>query len=77
VIVTIVVGVTSINKFDTLMSLCGSVVCTPLAMIIPPILHYKLLNKKQSKFRNILDILVCIAGTLIAVSVLTMTLINL
>ena len=77
VAVTIVVGVTSINKFDTLMALCGCVVCTPLAMIIPPIFHYKLLNKKQSRIRNIIDILVCIIGTVIALSVFVMTLINL
>ena len=77
VIITIIVGVTSINRFDVLMALCGSVVCTPLAMIIPPIFHYRLLNKKQSRIRNIIDILVAVLGTGISITVLVFTLINL
>ncbi len=77
VTITIVIGVTSINKFEVLMALCGSVVCTPLAIIIPPIMHYRLLNKKQSKLRNIIDICVAIIGTGISITVLVFTLINL
>ena len=73
---TIVIGVLSINKFDTLMSLVGCGVCTPIAFIFPSIFHYILLKDKQSRTRNIIDILAAILGMTISIVVLVFTLIN-
>lgn len=73
---TIIIGILSINRFDTLMSLVGCGVCTPIAFIFPSIFHYILLKDKQSKTRNIIDILAAILGLTISIVVLVFTLIN-
>lgn len=76
VLVTIAVGILSINRFDTMISLVGCGICTPIAFIFPSIFHYKLYKDKQSRFRNILDIVATILGVTISIVVLIFTLVN-
>ena len=45
VLFTIIVGVLSIGRFDTLLALAGCGICTPIALIFPSIFHYLLFNK--------------------------------
>ena len=73
---TIAVGVLSINKFDTMISLVGCGICTPIAFIFPSIFHYLLFKDKQSKTRNIMDILATCLGITISIVVLIFTLID-
>jgi proton-coupled amino acid transporter len=77
VIVTsaLAIGIYSINKFDTMLSLVGCVVCTPLALIFPSFFHYKLLKDKQTTFRNFADITICILGIILSITVLIFTII--
>ena len=73
---TIIIGIASIDRFDTYISLFGCGICTPIAFIFPSIFHYLLYKDKQSKLRNFFDIFATILGIAISVVVLIFTLIN-
>jgi proton-coupled amino acid transporter len=75
VVLTVVVGVLSIGRFDTLLSLAGCAVCTPIALIFPSYFHYSLFKNKQSKFRNITDLSMMVLGITMSLTVLVFTLI--
>ena len=75
VIVTVVVGVLSIGNFDTMLSLVGCAVCTPIALILPTLFHYQLYKGKQSSFRSFIDLFISILGTVLALVILIFTLI--
>jgi proton-coupled amino acid transporter len=75
VTLTIVVGVLSINRFDTLLSLCGCGICTPVALIFPSVFHFNLYKKTQSSFRSIVDISIAVLGCSLSITVLIFTLI--
>jgi amino acid permease len=76
VLLTIVVGILSINNFDTLLSLVGSAIAIPLGLIIPSFLHYKLYKEIQSKWYNVLDIFITIIGTGCALAILFFTIVG-
>lgn len=76
VVATITVGVLSINRFDTLLALAGCGICTPIALIFPSIFHFLLFRKKQSAFRNIVDITIAVVGTSLSITILIFTLIS-
>ena len=76
VIVTIVIGIASINKFANLMALAGCIVCTPIALIFPAIFHYMLFHKKQSFFRSMVDIFVTFLGISLSLTILIFTFID-
>jgi amino acid permease len=75
VVSTVVVGVYSINRFDTLLALAGCSIMTPISLILPPLFHYKLFKTKQSSFRNFLDIFVTLIGCSLSITILIFTLI--
>jgi solute carrier family 36 (proton-coupled amino acid transporter) len=74
VICTIIVGVVSINRFDTLLALAGCGVCTPVALIFPSIFHYLLYKDKQSKMRNFFDLFIAGVGVSLSLTILFFTL---
>ena len=76
VIITIVIGIASINKFANLMALAGCAVCTPIALIFPAIFHYKLFHKKQSYLRSIVDIFITFLGIGLSLTILIFTFID-
>jgi amino acid permease len=76
VFITVLVGVLSIGKFDNLLSIVGCAVCTPIALILPSLFHYKLFRYKQGWFRTFLDIFITIIGVLTSLIILVFTLIN-
>jgi proton-coupled amino acid transporter len=73
---TILMGIISIGKFDKILSLVGSGVSTPIALILPALFHYKLYKDKQPLWRNILDLTITCIGFTVVFSVFTFTLIN-
>jgi len=73
VIGTITVGILSIGKFDTLLSVIGSGVCCPISLIFPTLFHYSLFKNEQGKFWNCLDLFISVLGTLISLTVLIFT----
>ena len=75
-ILTIVIGISSIDKFATLMALAGCAVCTPIALILPTLFHFKLFNYKQSLLRSIIDILISVIGIGLSLTILVFTFIN-
>lgn len=75
VIITIVIGILSINRFDTVLALAGCAIMTPIAFIFPSFFHYRLYRKTQSTCRNILDLSITIFGILMSLTILVFTLI--
>ena len=75
VVGTILIGIASIGKFDTLLALVGSVLCTPLAVIFPSMFHFLIFRKIQSNFRNMIDLLMFGVGCSISLVVFTFTVI--
>ena len=73
VICTIVVGIVSINRFDTMLALVGCGVCTPVALIFPSVFHYLLYKDKQSKLRSFCDISVAVIGVTLSLTILFFT----
>jgi amino acid permease len=73
---TVIVGILSIGKFATMLSLVGCAVCTPIALIFPTIFHWKLYKDTQPKWRNILDLSITVFGTTMALTVLVFTFIS-
>jgi proton-coupled amino acid transporter len=73
VTLTVVVGVFSINRFDTLLALAGCAVCTPIALIFPSVFHFLLFKSSQSKFRNCVDLSIAFLGISLSLTVLTFT----
>lgn len=72
-IITIVVGITSINRFATLMALFGCAICTPIALIMPTVFHYQLYKGKQSSFRSYCDLSIAFLGVGISITILVFT----
>lgn len=72
---TIIVGILSINRFDTLLALVGCGICTPIALIFPSTFHFLLYKHKQSKLRNCFDLLICFLGCSLSLVVLIFTII--
>jgi len=75
VILTIAIGIASIGGFANLMALAGCVVCTPIALILPSLFHYKLFREKQSSFRSFIDIAVTFLGISLSLTILLFTVI--
>lgn len=72
-ILTVIIGIASIDKFANLMALAGCAVCTPVALIFPTLFHYKLFKDKQSKLRSILDISISLTGIGLSLTILVFT----
>ena len=70
---TIALGIASIGNFDNMLALFGSVLCTPLGLILPPIFHYQTFKSSQSGSRSIFDLLFFLIGCSISVVVFTFT----
>lgn len=75
VIVTIVGGILSIGDFQKFMALAGSIICTPVSIMFPPLFHFKLYKGIQPAWRSFLDIAVLITGVVVALLILIFTLI--
>lgn len=73
VLVSILVGVNSINNFDNVLSLLGSLIYLPLAFIIPTLVHFVLFRDKQTKARNFLDLSLTALSSLLSVVILIET----
>lgn len=73
VIGTIIVGILSIGRFDTLLALVGSGVCCPIALIFPTLFHFQLFKNEQGGLKNFSDLFVCISGIIISITVLIFT----
>lgn len=65
---TVLVGLYMEDTLDKLMSLIGSFACTPVAFMLPALLHYQLVA--DSIFWKVID------GTIVGVSILLMTFIS-
>ena len=74
VLITVIIGLTSIDKFANYMAIAGSIVCTPIALIFPSIFHFKLFSQKQSFCRSFIDIFITCFGIIISISILIFTL---
>ena len=48
VILTVVIGILSIGRFDDMLSLVGCAVCTPIALIFPSLFHFQIFKNIQS-----------------------------
>ncbi len=72
-LITVIIGIASIDKFANLMALAGCAVCTPVALIFPTLFHYKLFKEKQSTLRSILDISISLAGIGLSLTILVFT----
>jgi amino acid permease len=73
---TILMGIVSIGKFDKILSLVGSGVSTPIALILPSLFHYRLYREKQGLFRNIMDLTIACVGFVVVFAVFIFTLVN-
>jgi len=76
VIITIAIGIASIGGFANLMALAGCAVCTPIALILPSLFHYKLFREKQSVCRSIIDLAVTFIGIALSLTILVFTFID-
>jgi amino acid permease len=59
-VITVVISLTIAEKIDKFLGLVGALLCAPLAMTIPALVHLKLVSK--SKKAILIDILL-IAGS--------------
>lgn len=75
VIFNIVVGILSINRFDTILSFVGCGIIIPIAFILPSYLHFVLFKNTQSLFRSVCDLGVTILGLIMSLSILIFSLI--
>jgi proton-coupled amino acid transporter len=75
VLITVSIGVYSIKRFDTMLSLVGCGICTPVALILPSIFHYRLFKSTQSRMRNFFDLSCAILGITLSLTVLVFTVI--
>lgn len=72
-LLTVIIGIASIDKFANLMALAGCAVCTPIALIFPTIFHYKIFKGKQSCFRSFCDISITVLGIGLSLTILVFT----
>jgi amino acid permease len=73
---TIVMGIVAIGRFDKILSLVGSGVSTPIALILPSLFHFKLYKDKQSKFRSMVDLAITVIGFGVVFTVFIFTLLS-
>lgn len=75
VLSTVVIGVLSINRFDTILALAGCAIMTPIALIFPTLFHYSLFKKSQSAFASIFDLFITFVGVSLSLTILIFTII--
>jgi len=69
VILNIVIAVMFGRRFDLILSLLGSISCIPLGLVVPGLIHYKLLGR--SNLSKAIDIFLIVVGS--ALTILTST----
>lgn len=75
-LITVVIGIASIDKFANMMALAGCAVCTPVALIFPTLFHYRLFKEKQSKIRSFFDVSIFVIGIGLSLTILVFTLLD-
>jgi proton-coupled amino acid transporter len=73
VIATVVIGIFSIGRFDTLLALVGSAACCPIALIFPCLFHYLLFKEEIGKVRTFFDLSIFVLGIILSLAVLIFT----
>ena len=74
VIITIIIGIYSIGRFDTLLAIVGSAACCPISLIFPTLFHYFIFRKEQNFIRSFFDLFIFILGIVMSLAVLSFTL---
>lgn len=67
----LVVAWAASSQLDKFISLLGSVCCSPLSLIFPPLFHYK--AAAQHRWQKILDLTLVVAGIMAMIFTLTQT----
>jgi amino acid permease len=73
VILSILIGIFSIGRFDTLLALVGGVVLCPISLIFPTLFHFLIFKKEQSVIRSFFDLLIFGFGIILSLTVLVFT----
>ena len=63
VVVSVVIALTVASKIDKFLGLIGALLCAPLAMTIPALIHLRLLAKTTTE--KIVDMILIIGSTII------------
>ncbi|RUS18205.1 transmembrane amino acid transporter protein-domain-containing protein [Endogone sp. FLAS-F59071] len=71
VVACMVIAYLGLSDLDKFISLIGSVCCTPLSFIFPPLFHLKAVAKTRTE--KILDIMLCTFGIIVMVFTMSVT----
>lgn len=66
-----VVAYLGLSDLDKFISLIGSVCCTPLSFIFPPLFHLRAVARTRTE--KVLDIVLCTFGVIIMVFTMSVT----
>lgn len=74
VIITVLIGIYSIGRFDTLLAIVGSAACCPISLIFPTLFHYMIFKNEQNFIRSFFDLFIFLLGIILSLAVLFFTL---